>query len=233
MKKTEDNVNKTSNDKKSDKLGMYVSLSLCLVAIALAAWGTFYGVSNFMNENVSEGQESSQPLASLDSTVNSEEESTPPTSSDSNTDEIATSPITNINEKFSFPVKSSAIISDYSGHTLVYNEVMRDYRVHSGVDFAAAVDEPVYSSNNGTVEDVYYDLLLGNVVIIKHGDYEFWYCGLGDDISVKAGDTVTDKQEIGLISVVPFESNTSHLHLQVKKDGEFINPLSVEYKEES
>ncbi len=135
-----------------------------------------------------------------------------------------------LSSTYSLPVDSITILQGFSGDTLVYNETMKDYRTHNGVDIAASVSETVYAVNNGLVLDTFYDLLLGNVVSIEHGDYEVWYCGLGSTFLVDTGEIIDKGTAIGSIKEVPFEaSEDSHIHIEVRVDGELIDPLSIDF----
>ena len=99
--------------------------------------------------------------------------------------------------------------------------------MHTGVDLAATQGEAVKSAADGTVKNVYSDDSLGNTVVITHGTIEAYYCGLGQT-SVKKGDKVKKAQQIGTVGIVPSESaDASHLHLAMKQDGKFIDPLTV------
>ena len=67
-----------------------------------------------------------------------------------------------------------------------------------------------------------------NVIEIEHGEYEFFYCGLGENFLVKEGDTVTKGQAIGTVTAVPFEAAEGvHLHLEVRRDGIYVDPESI------
>lgn len=133
-----------------------------------------------------------------------------------------------LSDSFMYPV-SGNIVQEYSGDNLVYNSTMGDYRVHSGIDISASVGDSVYACNAGEVIACYYDLLLGYVVVIEHGEYEFWYCGLSETLLVEEGDIVNDGDVIGTVDVVPSETETTHIHLQISKNGEFINPDEVNF----
>lgn len=68
---------------------------------------------------------------------------------------------------------------------------------HNGVDYATKVGDPVYAVNAGVVTYVGEQKLTGNVVVIDHGfGLMSTYAHMGD-ISVKVGDTVTTRQQIG------------------------------------
>lgn len=116
----------------------------------------------------------------------------------------------------------------YSSGTPVYSETMKDWRIHAGVDIAAQADAPVQACGNGQVLEILNDAMLGNTLVIEHGDYSFYYCGLGEEMKVEVGDIVSAGQEIGSVSGVPCEANEdSHLHLEVKRDEVFVNPQDV------
>ena len=116
----------------------------------------------------------------------------------------------------------------YSGENLVYSETMQDWRAHQGTDFAAETGSPVIAAADGTVKEIRQDSSLGIVVVIAHGDTEISYCGMEEDLSVEEGDAVTAGQTIGSVGTVPFEMNEDpHLHVEVKRDGEWLDPAAV------
>jgi Membrane proteins related to metalloendopeptidases len=127
-----------------------------------------------------------------------------------------------------YPIENGEISKEYSSGKPMYSETMRDWRIHNGTDFKAENGTAVRACANGRVTDVFQDSMLGNVLVIEHGEYEFRYCGLGESIGVAKGDNVSAGQEIGKVSAVPFEvSDGEHFHLEVKRDGVYINPIDV------
>lgn len=128
----------------------------------------------------------------------------------------------------SYPVQSTEVMTAYSNGMPVYSSTMKDWRVHTGTDFKAESGEDVLASANGQVLEVLQDTMLGNTLVVEHGAYVFYYCGLGEDIELAAGDVVSAGQVIGTISSVPFESTEeAHLHLEVKQDNVYLNPEDV------
>lgn len=133
-----------------------------------------------------------------------------------------------ISEILSYPVNSTEITKKYSKGEPAYSETMKDWRIHNGIDIKAESGEEVKASGNGIVLETYTDAYLGNVVVIEHGDYVFYYCGLGEDFVVKEGDIVSSGQTIGTITAVPFEAaEDTHLHLEVKNDDVNLDPTDV------
>lgn len=132
-----------------------------------------------------------------------------------------------VSERFVRPVGTGAVIAAYSD-VPVYSETMRDYRVHLGTDYQAEHGETVKAAANGIVKETYTDMLLGNTIVIEHGDVEIRYCGLGETFLVDPGEIVSAGQDIGSVTAAPFESAMeSHLHLEVTKNGEAVDPETL------
>ncbi len=132
-----------------------------------------------------------------------------------------------ISPKFARVVEGHDVSKAYSAD-LIYNEVMKDYRTHNGIDIIASKGENVFASANGKVKGVYKDLLLGNVIEIEHGEYVFYYCGLDEIENVNPGDIVTAGNIIGTVGEIPLESSgNTHVHLEVKKNGLYIDPTEL------
>ncbi len=137
------------------------------------------------------------------------------------------------------PVTNTTYIMPVSGRILkpfsdsAYSQTFEDWRAHMGVDIAARQGANVMSVGNGTVTEIYRDDLLGTVVAVRYDALEVHYCGLGNNPSVKAGEDVMCGQVLGVLREIPGECvDESHLHLQVKKDGQWVEPLAALGKEE-
>ncbi len=137
------------------------------------------------------------------------------------------------------PVTNTTFIMPVSGRIIkpfsksVYSQTFEDWRAHMGVDISAKPGSNVMSVGNGTVTDIYQDDLLGTVIAIRYDALEVHYCGLGNNPSVKTGEEVMCGQVLGVLKEVPGECvDESHLHLQVKKDGQWVEPLAALGKED-
>lgn len=120
------------------------------------------------------------------------------------------------------------VLKAYSSGAPVYSETMKDWRIHTGTDFAAQAGEEVHACANGLVQETYTDSMMGNVITIEHGDYLFSYCGVGENFLVKPGDVVTKGQTIGTVTAVPSEAaDQPHLHLEVRRDAVWMDPGEV------
>ncbi len=140
----------------------------------------------------------------------------------------ATAPLYEISTELIYPLESKQIDKAYSSGAPMYSETMKDWRIHAGCDISAQAGEQVLACANGMVKETYTDSMLGNVVVIEHGDYMFYYCGLGEDFLVQPEDVVSLGQAIGTVTAVPAESaQEPHLHLEVRRDGACMDPRGV------
>lgn len=128
-----------------------------------------------------------------------------------------------------WPVNGGELMKEYSADALVFSETMQDWRTHNGVDISAPVGSVVRAMANGEVKDIRKDELLGWVMDIAHGSYTASYCNLQEGMAVKVGDKVEIGAQIGGVSnEARLEmSEQPHLHLEVRKNGELIDPMSV------
>lgn len=127
-----------------------------------------------------------------------------------------------------YPV-GKVILKDYSGENPVFSKTFGDWRVHSGIDFAADKGATVKAMAGGVVKEIYEDDMLGTTVVIEHnGGFEAYYSGLGKTTMVKEGDSVDAGDVIGSVNDVPAEQvEESHLHLETKIGGATVNPLEL------
>lgn len=127
------------------------------------------------------------------------------------------------------PVLNATIYKGYYGDELIYNETLKQWETHNGIDFQVANGSKVYSILDGEVVDVYSNLLEGNVVVIEHeGGLTSCYGSLDDSVTVNVGDTVSRGQEIGSVST---SANSevdagAHLHFSMFDNDQKIDPAS-------
>lgn len=102
-------------------------------------------------------------------------------------------------------------------------------RKHEGVDIFAPEGTPIHAVTGGTVVQGFQNALGGNVVRIQGDDGRFYfYAHLTDGSSshLKVGDHVNAGQVIGGVGHSGDAAGTpNHLHLQIRENGEWINPF--------
>ena len=102
---------------------------------------------------------------------------------------------------------------------------------HRGVDIASRKGTPIYATADGVVKNNIYDKNLGRLLIIDHGyGYETRYGHLHKSL-VKKGQEVKRGQKIALMGSTG-RSTSSHLHYEVKLNGQHQNPLNYFYADE-
>jgi murein DD-endopeptidase MepM/ murein hydrolase activator NlpD len=101
-------------------------------------------------------------------------------------------------------------------------------RFHEGMDFAADTGTPVYATGDGRVAEAGWKSGYGNAIDINHGyNYVTRYAHLSQ-ILVKPGQEVKRGDLIGKVGNTG-KSTGSHLHYEVRFNGEAQNPIDYYY----
>ena len=95
--------------------------------------------------------------------------------------------------------------------------------MHTGIDLAGAIGEPVHATANGTVKRAGWDGGYGNLVEIDNGNGFFTRFGHLSQIDVKVGQKVKIGQVIGKIGSTG-RSTGPHLHYETRVNGQAVNP---------
>ena len=99
------------------------------------------------------------------------------------------------------------------------------YEAHTGIDIAAPEGEAVLAAAGGTVVESGYDVERGNYLVLDHGDGLTTLYGQCRDFTVEEGDTVRAGEMIGAVGKTGMATG-SHLHFEVRQDGEPQNPVA-------
>lgn len=204
----------------------YAVMIAFLLAAGLGAWGAVRDRSRLplaetttytLPDNIPQDAAVNRPVSDVPYTEDAAAE--PETEPESTTE-----PQT----QYALPL-GSFIAKDYSGDNVVYSNTMRDWRVHTGIDFGDNRGQSVLSIADGTVTDVREDAMWGVVLTIDHGDgIVAKYCGLEKDTTPQPEDTVERGVVIGKLGEIPIESKDGpHLHLEVTRDGRRIDPWKL------
>ena len=225
--------------------GFYIALMLCVSVIALSAWMIVSGNRD------SEAEEISVTVTpALQYEVLGREdavESTPiilpeipqvaeifePAPSEEVVEEVvapveqpAVQAVSALPKSYVWPVIGE-VSMEYSMDALVYNETMGDWRTHDGMDIAAQAGEYVRAAAQGTVTDVYEDMLYGTTVVIDHGaGLVSYYANLQAQPVVKQGDEVLAGDVIGAVGETALceSTQTPHLHFAMSLKDESVDP---------
>lgn len=230
--------------------GFYIILALCAAAIGVSGYVLFFTGGNQEEEDqllqissqvdtVPKTPEISQPeeeetlqpeegTAEIPAPQVQEEEAAP--SSLPEEDVPAAQTKAPVAEKFINPVQGGQVLRGFSGDTLIQDETMGDWRVHSGVDIACEDGGQVTAIGDGTVTAVFYDDLTGYCLTLDHGNGVISTLrGLMKNATVEEGDTVKmgDLVGGGGSTMTTESAMAPHIHLEVTRDGAFIDPMTL------
>lgn len=238
---------------KREQIGFYTSLSICIIAIGMAAYSTYTNLTGYFEEDTQVISQVNQVVTGVtetteETTTQATETQTPTAkevvietkeaeSEEEETQETAESQtalqtMLTVNTSLSYPLDNAKILKEYSEDT-VYNKTLNQWEAHTGTDFRCDEGDNVYSMGEGVVEKVYKDDMLGTTVVVKSATYTAYYCGLSDNISLTKGYEIKTGEVIGMVGVVPCEAmDESHIHIAIKVDGNYVDPLTLINKNE-
>lgn len=123
---------------------------------------------------------------------------------------------------FTSPIKpTEAKISSGFGERM--HPILGVKKLHTGIDLIAEEGVSVMSPEVGVVTESNFDSQQGNYIVIQHDQiYSTYYSHLKMRI-VQVGDKVQKKSTIGQVGNTGL-SVGSHLHYEVRKNGQPINP---------
>jgi murein DD-endopeptidase MepM/ murein hydrolase activator NlpD len=115
-----------------------------------------------------------------------------------------------------------------SGFGMRRHPIVRRYRMHSGIDWAAPTGTPIIAAGNGTVEKVGTRSGYGRSIVLRHANgYETTYNHMsGYARSIGPGDRVRQGQVIGYVGSTGL-STGPHLHFEVLVNGRFVDPMKI------
>jgi len=129
------------------------------------------------------------------------------------------------------PISNKSLKSTASGWGFRIHPIYKIKQFHYGMDFTANIGTNVYATGDGVVKDVQsIGGGYGKWILIEHGfGYETLYGHL-NGFNVKIGDKVKRGSIIGFVG----NSGTStgpHVHYEVHKNGEPVNPQYYYFKD--
>jgi murein DD-endopeptidase MepM/ murein hydrolase activator NlpD len=122
------------------------------------------------------------------------------------------------------PLRYSRISSGFSKRRL--HPILKIYRPHPGVDYAAPTGTPVVAVGDGRVISRRWKNGYGRFIAIRHNSrYVTTYGHLYRYASkIEVGSNVKQGQVIGYVGASGLATGP-HLDFRMKKDGRFVNPL--------
>ena len=191
---------------------LYLILALCILAVGLSVTVMLINQSKELSLQID------PPV--IEEPLPDDEQETGNTNPDSDVEPVV-KPVT-----FIMPVSNPSSIGVYS-ETMVWCGTMNRYESHKAIDFFAQEGTNVFAVYDGVVESVESTLLEGVTVVVDHGNgLKTVYNSLSDTDAVSVGQTVTQGQIIGEVSVSNRQEykDGAHLHFECFENGERINP---------
>jgi murein DD-endopeptidase MepM/ murein hydrolase activator NlpD len=127
------------------------------------------------------------------------------------------------------PVRNENLRAVASGFGYRNDPFTKVRKFHAGMDFSAKTGTPIFATGDGTVQRADNTASgYGNHIVIRHGfGYETLYGHLSK-YKVRAGQRVKRGDIIGYVGSTG-RSEAPHLHYEVHKGGEVVNPLNFYY----
>ncbi|MBR2715541.1 MAG: M23 family metallopeptidase [Ruminococcus sp.] len=236
---------KHKSKKPTERVGFYIALSICLVAVGLAVYSTYTSVSDYLSESDDEYYSSlvettAQVSKDVTGVTEAETQVKEATLDEQSTQETRDN-VLSLYESSTFPktedvdaqsdldslsavfkVSESLIYPVDSKSVLreysetgVYNPTLKDYRAHTGTDFTAKSGENVYAMCDGVVKNIEFDERYGVIIEVASDEYSVFYCGVDSKTNVHMKDQVKQGEVIGTVSEIPCEKSDP-VHLHVE-----------------
>jgi len=128
------------------------------------------------------------------------------------------------------PVSNKNLKRIASGFGYRVDPIYKIRKFHAGLDFSAPQGTPIYATGNGTIEQADYSTGgYGNQVWINHGyGYRTHYCHM---VKIKkTSGTVKRGEVIGYVGSTG-KSTGPHLHYEVERKGQKIDPIHFFYND--
>lgn len=222
----------TNKRKAGKRKTLFFSLAVCLLALSAGTWSALDSMRR--EQTVRPDQQTEAPVSEVP-VQNVVESVTAGPAVPVETEAPTSAPQPETTEKqpsdtagfFVMPI-GGQIIKGFDLKQLQYSETYDDWRIHLGVDIAAEEGTEVKAAGDGRVTKVYTDTVLGNTVVIDHGNGIIaYYSGLNNPL-VEEDAVVEVGTVLGGVDSVPGELvDPPHLHFAVQKNDVYIDPESL------
>ncbi len=128
------------------------------------------------------------------------------------------------------PISNKDLKHEPSGYGMRMHPIYKYSKFHAGMDFTANPGTKIYATGDGVVELAEYGSGYGNHVIINHGyGYKTLY-GHMETIIARVGQKVKRGELIGLVGNTGLSAGP-HVHYEVHKNGDPVNPVNFYYND--
>ncbi len=127
------------------------------------------------------------------------------------------------------PLEFSRVTSGFGGRM---HPIAKQFRMHTGVDYAAPTGTPIRSVGDGVVEFAGVQRGYGNVVEIMHRDGKSTLYAHMSRIDVRKGQRVAQADRIGAVGSTGW-STGPHLHFEFRVQGVHHDPMTLAKQSDS
>jgi murein DD-endopeptidase MepM/ murein hydrolase activator NlpD len=124
---------------------------------------------------------------------------------------------------YTWPTPGYSRIS--SNYGMRWHPILKENRMHTGVDIAAPMGAKIVAADSGTVIFAGWSGGYGQVIIIDHGGGISTLYAHQSTLLAGKGTAVAKGQQIGKVGSTGW-STGPHLHFEVRINGKYTNPLS-------
>lgn len=218
--------------------GFYIVLGLCAVAIGISGYILFFTDSSDSDISVYEPviiakEENTQDKNDDDTLNNTDKTDNQP--GDKQENKVENNKSTNTEKQtetknqtddktqtlYIKPV-DGAVINNFSGNELRFNDAMGDWRTHSGTDYKASAGTRIVAISSGSIKEIKDDTLWGTqVTVLQNDGITVIYSGLNSKVPVSVGASVKAGDVLGTSGAnIEVEASASgHIHVSAYKDG--------------
>ena len=225
---------KRRNEKQNAKL-IGAASALGAAAVAVALFAAYRATTHDLIPTETGGSSTYSSSAKTDVPVNNPVTNIPKgsskpssSSSKSSSDVEANKPI--IVEAGNILPVEGEVSHPFSNGEMVKSETLGVWKTHDGCDILCEIGTDVKSMSEGVVKMIDSSSIWGVCVTVEQSNgLEVQYCGLAKELNIKAGAAVKQGEIIGKTG----DTNQAemlqqpHLHLSVKKNGKWVDPMSV------
>lgn len=120
------------------------------------------------------------------------------------------------------PLKTYKYVSGFGTRM---HPIYKTLRTHTGIDLVAPTGTKIYATGDGVVTSAKFERGYGKAIVINHGyQYQSMYAHCSE-ILVHQGQKVKRGEVIGLVGNTGV-STGSHLHYEIIKGGQKVNPVN-------
>ena len=115
-----------------------------------------------------------------------------------------------------------------SGYGMRVHPLLGYSKMHKGVDFGAPIGTPIFAAGSGTIEEIGFKNGFGRFIRIRHnGSLETAYGHMSRfNSSLYRGAHVNQGEVIAYVGMSG-RATGPHLHFEVRRNGEQVNPMSI------